>query len=118
MGEVNATVGIWASDGAYLRNLRLKVDTGAAYSQLPAATLHDLGWAPTQPPRPARLADGTPTTVALGEVKIRYNGEDLTNLFVFGEDDCIPLLGCHTLQGFGLGVDTVNHRLIPIEAHR
>ena len=52
MGEVNATVGIWASDGAYLRNLRLKVDTGAAYSQLPAATLHDLGWAPTQPPPP------------------------------------------------------------------
>ena len=118
MGEVNATVGIWASDRSGIRNLRLKVDTGAAYSQLPAATLHDLGWAPTQPPRPARLADGTPTTVALGEVKIRYHDQDLIRLFVFGEDDCLPLLGSDTLQGFGLGVDPVNHRLIPVEAHR
>ena len=118
MSRLSVQIGIWTSDGACLRNLQLKVDAAAAYSRLPAAILYNLGWTPTQPPRPARLADGTPTTVALGEVKMRYNGEDLTNLFVFGEDDCIPLLGCHTLQGFGLGVDPVNHRLIPIEAHR
>ena len=118
MSRLSVQIGIWTSDGAYLRNLRLKVDTGAAYSQLPAATLHDLGWTPTQPPRPARLADGTPTTVALGEVKMRYHDQDLIRLFVFGEDDCIPLLGSDTLQGFGITVDPVNHRLIPIEAHR
>ena len=118
MGAVNATIGIWASDGAYLRSLRMPVDTGAAYSQLPAELLYDLGWQPTQPPRPARLADGTATTVALGEVKIRYNEADLTRLFVFGEDGCTPLLGSDTLQGLGLGVDPVNHRLIPVVAHR
>ena len=118
MDKFSVEIGIWSSDGAYLRNLRLRVDASAAYSQLPASTLHDLGWAPTQPPRPARLADGAATTVTLGEAKIRYNGVDLTSLFVFGEDDCIPLLGRHTLLGFGLGVDPVNHRLIPVEAHR
>ena len=114
MGEVRAQVGIWASDGAYVRNLRMIVDTGSAYSQLPAATLAEMGWAPTQPPRGARLADGTPTTVALGEVKIRYNGEDLMCLFVFGEDSCLPLLGTDTLQELRMGVDPVNHRLIAI----
>lgn len=118
MGEVNATLGIWASDGAYVRNLRMLVDTGAAYSQLPAELLYDLGWQPNQPPRQARLADGTATTVSLGDVKIRYNDADLMRLFVFGEDGCMPLLGSDTLQGLGLGVDPVNHRLIPVVAHR
>ena len=118
MGEVRAQIGIWASDGAYVRPLRMIVDTGAAYSQLPAATLEEMGWAPTQPPRPARLADGTATTVELGEVKIRYNGEDLTRLFIFGEEGCSPLLGSDTLQGMGMGVDPVNHRLVPFVALR
>ena len=118
MDQFSVEIGIWASDGAYLRNLQLKVDTAAAYSRLPAAILYNLGWAPTQPPRPARLPDGAPTTVALGEVKIRYNNEDLTSLFVFDADNSIPLLGCHTLLGFGIAVDPVNHRLIPAEAHR
>ena len=113
MGEVRAQIGIWASDGAYVQPLRMIVDTGAAYSQLPATTLKEMGWEPTQPPREASLADGTPTMVQLGEVKIRYNGEDLTRLFIFGEDDCPPLLGNDTLQGIGMGVDPVNHRLAP-----
>lgn len=118
MGEVNATIGIWASDGAYVRNLRMLVDTGAAYSRLPAKLLYNLGWQPTQPPRPAYLADGTATTISLGEVKIRYDGADLTRLFVFGDDGCAPLLGNDALQGLGLGVDPVHHRLIPVVAHR
>ena len=118
MSRLSVQIGIWTSDGACLRNLHLKVDTGAAYSRLPAPILYNLGWAPTQPPRPARLADSTPTTLSLGEVKIRYNDEDLTRLFVFGADDCAPLLGNDALQGFGIAVDPVNHRLIPAEAHR
>ena len=69
MDQFSVQIGIWASNGTYLRNLQLKVDAAAAYSQLPAAILYNLGWAPTQPPRPARLADGTPTTLSLCEVK-------------------------------------------------
>ena len=118
MSQLSVQIGIWTSDGACLRNLRLKVDAAAAYSRLPATILYNLGWTPTQPPRPARLPDGAGTTLSLGEVKIRYNGEDLTRLFVFGADDCAPLLGNDALQGFGIAVDPVNHRLIPAEAHR
>ena len=118
MGEVNVILGIWAADGSYLRNLRMRADTGASYSQLPAELLRDLGWMPTQAPRRAGLADGTERPVELGEVKIRYNNEDLTRLFVFGEENCPQLLGSDTLQGLGMGVDPVHHRLIPVMPYR
>lgn len=118
MGEVYVTLGVWTADGSYLRNLRMRADTGASYSQLPAGLLRELGWMPTQAPRRAGLADGTATTVELGEVKIRYNEEDLTRLFVFGEESCPRLLGSDTLQGLGMGVDPVHHRLMPAMAYR
>ena len=118
MGDVYATLGVWAADGSYLRNLRMKADTGAAYSQLPAVLLHEMGWEPTQAPRHSVLADGSETAVELGEVRIQYNDENLTRLFVFGDDDCLPLLGSDTMQGFGLGVDTVQHTMIDVVAHR
>ena len=44
MGDVYDTFAILSSDGSYLRNLRMKADTGAAYSQLPAILLRNLGW--------------------------------------------------------------------------
>ncbi len=118
MGDVYATLGVWAADGNYLRNLRMKADTGAAYSQLPAELLRDMGWAPTQNPRLSTLADGSEVVVELGEVNVRYSCEDLTRLFIFGEDSCMPLLGSDTMQGFGLGVDPVHHTLIDVVPHR
>ena len=54
----------------------------------------------------------------MGEVRIRYNERVLTRLFMFGEDECLPLIGSDTLQGFGLAVDPVNHALIPVIAQR
>ena len=118
MGEVLAKLGIWAADGSHVENVDMQVDTGASYSQLPVDTLRDLGWVPNLPPRPAGLADGTVTLVEMGEVRIHYDGEDLTRLFVFGEDNCPKLLGSDTLQGLRLGVDPVNHCLISVVAYR
>ncbi|MDE2785067.1 MAG: hypothetical protein OXL37_00235 [Chloroflexota bacterium] len=118
MGEVMATLGIWAADGSRVENVDMQVDTGASFSQLPDETLRDLGWIPTSTDVPADLADGTHSTVALGEVRIRYNGQDITRLFLFGEDGCPKLLGSDTLQGLRLGVDPVNHRLINVISHR
>ena len=118
MGEVVATLGIWAADGSDLQHVRMKVDTGASFSQLPGETLRALGWVPNLGPRPAGLADGTQTTVELGEVRIRYDDEDLTRIFVFGEERCPKLLGSDTLQGLGMGVDPVHHRLINVMQYR
>lgn len=118
MGEVRTMLGIWAADGSELQHIDMRVDTGASYSQLPGKLLRDLGWVPTFPRLLADLADGTQTTVELGEVRIHYNGADLTRLFVFGEDNCPKLLGSDTLQGLRLGVDPVNHRLINVAVYR
>ena len=118
MGEVIARLGIWAADGSDLHHIDMRVDTGASYSQLPGKLLRDLGWGPTLPRFRADLADGTQTTVELGEVRIHYNGDDLTRLFVFGEDNCPKLLGSDTLQGLRLGVDPVNHRLVNVITYR
>ena len=118
MGQVITNLGIWAADGSHLHDVEMRVDTGASYSQVPGDTLRDLGWVPNLPPRPADLADGTQTMVELGEVKIRYNDVDLMRVFVFGEGKCPKLLGSDTLQGLGMGVDPVNHRLIDVIAYR
>ena len=118
MGEVFANLGIWTADGSYVRDVEMRVDTGASYSQLPAELLRDMGWVRTLPARPAGLADGARTTVDLGEVRIRYGDANLTRLFVFGEGNCPKLMGSDTLQGLGMGVDPVNHRLINVIAHR
>lgn len=115
MGTVYDTFGIWANDGFYLRNLRMQADTGAIYCQLPEGLLREMGWAPTRPPLSFILADGSRVTSELGMVRVRYNGVDFEEMFVFGEDNCTPLIGVELLQNRGLGVDPVNHRLIPIE---
>ena len=115
MGEVYDTFGIWTSDGFYLRSLRMQADTGAIYCQLPEGLLREMGWVPTLPSRSFILADGSRVTAELGTVRVRYNGVDSDEIFVFGEDDCTPLIGVESLQNRGLGVDPVNHRLIPIE---
>ena len=118
MGDVYATLGIWAANGSHLENTELLVDTGSSFSQLPRKVLRELGWTPTIAPQRTPLADGSATMLDLGEVKIRYDGKALMRRFVFGEDDCLPLLGSDTLPGFGLGVDPVHHRLINVVAHR
>ena len=45
---------------------------------------------------------------------MRYKDTNFEEMFVFGEDDCTPLVGVELLQNLRLGVDPVNHRLIPI----
>ena len=115
MGEVHDSFGIWTSDGFYQRNLRMQADTGAVYCQLPEGLLREMGWAPNLPSRSFILADGSRVTADLGTVRVRYNGVDSDETFVFGEDGSTPLIGVELLQNRGLGVDPVNHRLILIE---
>ena len=118
MGEVIVNLGIWAADGSSLHHVDMRVDTGASYSQLPGDTLRDLGWFPNLPPRPAGLADGTVTMVEMGQVRIQYDDVDLVRVFIFGEENCPKLLGSDTLQGLGMGVDPINHRLINVISYR
>ena len=61
------------------------------------------------------LADGRRLELDFGEARAAINGESVTTLVVFGEDDAPALLGAYTLEGLALAVDPVNQRLVPTD---
>ena len=58
------------------------------------------------------LADGRRIAMEYGEARASINGEQVTTLVVFGEDDAPPA-GAYTLEGLALAVDPVEQRLVP-----
>ena len=89
------------------------VDTGASYTLVPRTILERLGHTPTHR-RPFRLADGSIVDMGLCQVPLRIGEETSMVSCVFGEESTEPLLGATALEEFGLGVDPVNHALVPI----
>ncbi len=63
--------------------------------------------------RRSLLADGRRIEVDYGEARATVDGESVTTLVVFGEDDAPALLGSYTLEGLSLAVDPVEQRLVP-----
>ena len=47
---------------------------------------------------------------------VTLEGETLPTLVIFGAEGSEPLLGLVTLEEFGLGVDPVDERLVPVRA--
>ena len=99
-------------DGQLSRDIVATVDTGAAYTTLPARLLRELGVTPTGRRR-FLLADGRRVDMDFGEARATINGESVTTLVIFGEDDGPPLIGAYTLEGLALAVDPVEQRLVP-----
>lgn len=112
MGTFSWPVQISDVEGRRARDLEAIVDTGAAYTTLPAPLLRELGVAP-RGTRRFLLADGRGIAMEWGEARATIDGEAVTTLVVFGEDDAPALLGPYTLEGLGLAVDPVEQRLVP-----
>ena len=91
------------------------VDTGATYTALPSDMLTRLGVA-QEGMRRFELADNQIVEYPVGQARIRLEGNDLILLVVFAPNDTAPLLGATTLEMFGLGVDPVGLKLIPVTA--
>ena len=91
------------------------VDSGATYTLLPAAILRRLGVEPHST-RVFELADGSLTRRDFGRTWVSLNGQLEITPVVYGDDSVRPLLGAVTLEIFSLGIDTVNSRLIPVNA--
>ena len=89
------------------------VDTGASYTLVPSIILQRLGHTPTHQ-RPFRRADGSIVEMGLCQVPLRIGEVTTTVSCVFGGNDSEALLGATALEEFGLGVDPVNHALVPI----
>ena len=93
--------------------LTLIVDTGAFYTLLPTEVVTLLGLA-TPERRTVEFMDGHRDVYGLGEVRLRLGGAERTTIFLAGPAGSHPRLGAFTLEGFGLAVDPVHQRLMPI----
>ena len=89
------------------------VDTGATNTAFPASQLRRLG---VSPHRRAvfELADGRQTELQIGRTWVRVNGDLEQTQVVFVEEGADPVLGAVTLEEFGLAVDPVKRRLVPV----
>ena len=94
------------------REIEATVDTGAAYTTLPARFLCELGIEPiTQ--RRFPVADGRMVNMDIGRAWVTIDGASEVTIVAFGEDDSPPLLGAYTMEGLGLAVDPTSGRLVP-----
>ena len=102
------------NDGPFIEVTAL-VDTGATYTTLPASLLTRLGVQPIER-RLFRLADDRQIEYPVGQARLRLEGRELVGLVVFAHEDAEPLLGATALEIFGMGVDPLEQRLIPLPA--
>ena len=112
MGTFECLVRIASPNSQRSAAIMATVDTGAFYSMAPARLLRDIG-VERSARRRMRVADGRVVDAYIGEARMTVDGESVTTLVVFGEDDAPSLLGAYTLEGLALAVDPVDQRLIP-----
>ena len=112
MGTFNWPLRISSMDGKRSRDIEAMVDTGAAYTSLPASLLLELGVEPMGQRR-FLLADGRRVYMDYGQAWASVNGDSVITLVIFGEDNAPALLGAYTLEGLALAVDPVEQRLVP-----
>ncbi len=112
MGTFRYPIEIGDPQGTRFERVEALVDTGASYTVVPIPILERLGVQRTER-RPFRLADDSIVERDVGQTWIRIDGRSFVQLVVFGNAEG-ALLGAFSLEGFGLGVDPVGRRLIPV----
>lgn len=113
MGTFRVAIEIGDPQGQRWERIEALVDTGASYTAVPASLLRRLGVEP-QERRPFRLADERLVEYEVSQTQVRLDGRARYTLVVFGREGSEPLLGVVTLEEFGLAVDPVGQRLIPV----
>ena len=112
MGTFKHPLRVSSMDGQETRDVEATVDTGAAYTTLPASLLRELGIEPIDK-RTFLLADGRRVEMEYGRAWATVNGSSEVTIVVFGEEDAPALLGEYTLEGLALAVDPIAQRLVP-----
>ena len=112
MGTFKCPLRISSMDRHQTREVEATVDTGAAYTTLPASLLRDLGVEPMDT-GVFLLADGSRVKMDIGRAWATINGASEVTLVVFGDDNAPALLGAYTLEGLRLAVDPIAQRLVP-----
>ena len=112
MGIFNHSLRLSAMDGQQYLDVEATVDTGAAYTTIPARLLRRLEIEP-RGQRQFVLADGQRVWMDYGQAWVTIENESVITIVVFSEDDAPPLLGAYTLEGLALAVDPLPQRLVP-----
>jgi predicted aspartyl protease len=113
MGTFSVTIEAGDPQGQRFRAVEALVDMGASYTMFPASLLRDLGVTP-HGQRPFLLATGDTIVRDIGRMWVRIEGRMEMTIVVFGDDGGPLLLGAVTLEEFGLGVDPVARKLVPV----
>jgi predicted aspartyl protease len=113
MGSFNVRFDIGNPTGDNWTTLDGLVDPGSTYTWVPRDRLERLSIRP-QFTREFETADGRVIARDLAVAMARLAGQTLPTLVVFADEGDSVLLGVVTLEEFGLGVDTVNRRLVPV----
>jgi clan AA aspartic protease len=92
------------------------VDTGASYLSLPASILSRLGYRALDTQRVV-FATGQSALWNVTEVKVRLEGRERTVIAFLADENAPKLVGAQTLESFGLGVDPLARRLVPVDAY-
>ena len=112
MGTFTYPLRITGMDGERSVDIEATVDTGALYTMLPARMLREIGVEPIGR-RMFLIGDGNRISMDIGEARATIDGESVTTIVAFGDDNAPPVLGAYTLEGFGLAVDPASQRLVP-----
>ena len=115
MGTFAVALGVGDPQGRRYEEVEAMVDSGAAYTVLPASILESLGVEPHDT-RGFVLADGHRVERGFGQTWMRLGGKQSVSPVVFWDEGSLPLLGAVTLEIFGLCIDPVNGRLVPVDA--
>ena len=117
MGVFSVTVEIGDPQSRRFQTVEALVDTGSSYTSLPASKLRELGVSPHARQRFA-IADGRVIESDVGRTWVRIDGRTEMTIVVFADEGTQPLLGAVTLEEFGLGIDTMAQRLVPVVGYR
>ena len=113
MGTFRVSISVAHVRGERFEAMEALVDTGASYTWIPRDRLDGLGVRPDEE-RVFVLADGREVRYPMAWVRVKLGEGTQPTLAVFGDAGTEPILGAFTLEGFGLGVDPVNRRLIHV----
>lgn len=116
MGLFHVEIEVIPADGGAPQAQSMLVDTGASYLALPRSLLTSLRYRAIDRQRVV-FATGETAVWDVTEVRVRLQGRERTMLAFMTPEQSPKLLGAQALETFGLGVDPLGKRLVPVDAY-